>query len=351
MIIWKVDRLARKVLDFLNVDQMLQKRGAGLIAVEDPIDMTTAQGRAFATILAVFGEMEAESIRARIKAARAQMYRDGRWPGGGIPYGYQSIAHPNGVGRWIKKDHDRIEWLEKMVQRALAGETVNSMATWLTNQHAPTPGRKRAAIADGKWNRQTVIGLLRNPILAGMLPCNPGRGRGGRLDHSEVWKTPDGEPVVYGELAIITVGEWESLQTLLDQRTSPQCRKKGERVSTSPFLSKVVTCDCCGVYLCRGTNQGRPILSCPQCRQTISRSNLDPYLIGRLLTERGGVPYGASTVSGEWAYVGENPNARREILISQVESLRVRRGVVGRQFDADRILLTWKPASQQQEAA
>ena len=350
VIIWKVDRLARKVLDFLNVDQMLQKRGAGLIAVEDPIDMTTAQGRAFATILAVFGEMEAESIRARIKAARAQMYRDGRWPGGGIPYGYRSIAHPNGVGRWIEKDPDRIEWLEKMVRRALAGEAVNSVTTWLTNQHAPTPYRKRATV-DGKWNRQTVLGLLRNPILAGMLPYNPGRGRDGNLDHSEVWKTPDGEPVVYDELAIITVDEWESLQTLLDQRTSPQCRKKGERVSTSPFLSKAVICNACGVYLCRGTNQGKAVLCCPQCRQIISRSNLDPYLINRLLTERGDVPYGASTVAGMWAYVGENPKARREVLLSQVESLRVRRGVVGKYFDADRILLTWKPVNQQQEAA
>ena len=35
VIIWKVDRLSRKVLDFLTVDQTLQARGAGLIAVED----------------------------------------------------------------------------------------------------------------------------------------------------------------------------------------------------------------------------------------------------------------------------------------------------------------------------
>ena len=66
VVIWKVDRLSRKVLDFLHVDQILQARGAGLIAVEDPIDMTTPMGRAFATILAVFGEMEAAAISARV---------------------------------------------------------------------------------------------------------------------------------------------------------------------------------------------------------------------------------------------------------------------------------------------
>jgi site-specific DNA recombinase len=63
VVIWKVDRLARRVLDFLHADETLQQRGAGLVAVDDPIDMTSPQGRAFAVMLAVFGEMEAEAIR------------------------------------------------------------------------------------------------------------------------------------------------------------------------------------------------------------------------------------------------------------------------------------------------
>ena len=78
VVIWKVDRLARRVLDFLHADETLQMRGAGLVAVEDPIDMTSPQGRAFAVMLAVFGEMEAEAIRARVRAARAQLLKDGR---------------------------------------------------------------------------------------------------------------------------------------------------------------------------------------------------------------------------------------------------------------------------------
>jgi hypothetical protein len=67
VIVWKVDRLARRVLDFLHADEALQGRGAGIVAVEDPIDMTTPQGRAFAIMLAVFGEMEAEAIKHEAK--------------------------------------------------------------------------------------------------------------------------------------------------------------------------------------------------------------------------------------------------------------------------------------------
>ena len=94
VIIWKVDRLARRVLDFLHADEALQARGAGLVAVDDPIDMISPQGRAFAVMLAVFGEMEAEAMRARVRAARAQLLKVGRWPGGGIPYGYVSVPMP-----------------------------------------------------------------------------------------------------------------------------------------------------------------------------------------------------------------------------------------------------------------
>ncbi len=40
------------------------------------------QGRAFAVMLAVFGEMEAEAIRARVRAARTHLVKSGRFAGG-----------------------------------------------------------------------------------------------------------------------------------------------------------------------------------------------------------------------------------------------------------------------------
>jgi len=93
VIVWKVDRLARRVLDFLHADEALQARGAVIVAVEDPVDMTTPQGRGFATMLAVFGEMEAAAISARVKAARTHLLNDGRVVGGKVPYG-SLLDHP-----------------------------------------------------------------------------------------------------------------------------------------------------------------------------------------------------------------------------------------------------------------
>lgn len=319
------------------------------MAVDDPIDITSPQGRAFAVMLAVFGEMEAESIRARVRAARAQLIKDRRFTGGGIPYGYTSAPNPDGPGRVRVKDPERVGWLTDIVRLALDGMRVNAITRWLNDRHVPLPRRlnsQPSPSAGLAWNRQTVDGLLRNPTLAGMTPHNPGRPKSAkRVDPFSVVRDEAGNPVIDEPLAIISLEEFTRLQELLGSRTTGQFRKQDQRQATSAFLSRVVLCDSCGVYMARGTNQKRPVLYCPKCRQTMSRHAFDPHVIGRLLDERGDQPYKGSTVADYWRVAGNDDEAKREILISQLEGLRVRRGVVGRYFDAERVLLRWRPES------
>lgn len=353
VVIWKVDRLARRVLDFLHADETLRGRGAGLVAVEDPIDMTSPQGRAFAVMLAVFGEMEAEAIRARVRAARVQLARDGRWPGGGIPYGYKSMANSGGNGRVLVKVPECSVWLERAAGMALNGATVYAVTKWLTDEGAPLPngGKTKRTPGNIEWNYHTVDRLLRNPILAGMTPRNPGRGRSAKVvDPFAVVRDDNGEPVVDESLAVITLDEFGELQRILESRVSPQARRQSDRARTSPLLSRIAFCDHCNVYMCRGTNQKRPVLNCPSCNQTVSRNALDPYLINRLLTERGGEPFATASVQACWDATGTDEAAKREILLSQLESLRIRRGVVGRYFDEERVLLRWVPQSVREAA-
>lgn len=352
VVIWKVDRLARRVLDFLNVDQILQNRGAGLVAVEDPIDMTTPMGRAFATILAVFGEMEAAAIASRVKAARAFIIKEGRWPGGGVPYGYASAPNPSpdAHGHVLCLDPERFPWLAEIVERGRRGEGPNAIARWLDRHGAPLPRKSRPG---GTWNRQTVIGILRNPILAGMTPYNPGRGKSGgaKIDPFSVLRDADGSPVINRALAVISVEEFAELQNTLAARSTPQARPFAERARTSPFLARVARCDQCGVYMCRGTNQKRPVIYCPKCRQTIGRTHLDSYLIERLLAERGAERLRGFTVAEQWR-AALTEETRRSILLSQLGSLRIQRGLVGRNIDLERIILEWKqPATAEEEAA
>ncbi|GAA5033958.1 recombinase family protein [Terrabacter aeriphilus] len=284
VIIWKVDRLARRVLDFLQSHEDLQDRDAGIVAVEQSIDMTTPEGRAFAQMLAVFGEMEAGAISARVKAARNYLIRAGRVVGGRLPYGWRSVPNPDGPGRIWAQDPDRIEYVRGMVDRVRRGDSVYSVTQWLDEAAAPTPTGKGSG-----WQYSSVERILRHPILAGMIPHNPGND--GKVRGEGVLRGDDGLPVVMEDVAILTLAEWRNLIRSLDERDSGQSRPRAMRAKTSGLLSGLLFCgehlddDGSGTRMWRGTVQGRPSYSCPVCYQAIS--NFEQVVIDEFLRQKG----------------------------------------------------------------
>lgn len=284
VIVWKVDRLARRVLDFLNADQALQGRKAGLVAVEQTIDMTTAEGRGFAQMLAVFGEMEAAAISARVKAARTYLVRSGRVVGGKVPYGWRSVPNPDGKGLVLAQDADRVQYVRGMVDRVLRGDSIYSVVQWLDQVGAPTPMGRCAS-----WQYSTVERILRHPVLAGMTTFNPGNASKAR--GQELLRDSDGLPVVDESVAVVSVSEWRQLVKNLDERDSAQSKPVALRSRTSGLLSGLVRCGYClteggeSVRMHRGTTQGRPGYSCPACKQTIT--NFEDHVISQFLWAKG----------------------------------------------------------------
>ncbi|MBM7807649.1 DNA invertase Pin-like site-specific DNA recombinase [Geodermatophilus bullaregiensis] len=280
VIIWKIDRLSRKLLDFLHADESLQARKAGLVGVEDPIDMTTPQGRAFAQILAVFGQMEADSIRARVADARVKLLKDRRVVGGKVPFGWRSVPNPDGPGLVLAHDPDRIDYVRGMAERVLRGNSIYSVVQWLDEVGAPTPTGR------GSWVYGTVERILRHPILAGMTPFNPGsttKERG-----SNVLRDGDGLPVVDESVAILPVADWRALVAKLDDNDSAQSRPRALRSKTSALLSGLLWCgehggD--GIRMHRCTVNGRHGYTCPECSQVIS--NFEHLVVAEFLRQKG----------------------------------------------------------------
>jgi site-specific DNA recombinase len=268
VIVWKIDRLARRVLDFLNADATLQARGAGIVSVKEPIDMTSGQGRAFATMLAVFSEMEASAISERVTKARSYLIRHGRVSGGRVPYGFMTVPNPDGKGRVLAQNPETVDYLRGMVTRLQAGATLYGVQQWLDKAGAPLPlvSAKRSAV----WNYSTVERIMRNPILGGMILFNPGRRdktRGGEV----LRDTTTGLPVVDETLAVMTPTEWRQMVARLDDRDSAQTRPRTACAKTSALLSGLMRCGHCdGRRLHRGRTQGRESYSCPGCHQTVS---------------------------------------------------------------------------------
>lgn len=279
VLVWKVDRLARRTLDFLHAAEALRARGAAIAAVEESIDMTTDQGRAFATMLAVFGEMEASAIRDRVKAARRTLVNSGRQPGGTVPYGWRSVPNPHGKGLVLAIDPQRIGYVREAAERVRRGDTIYSVVRWLDEVNAPLPS-KRAKV----WSYSTVERLLRNPVLAGMTAHNPGNKTKDR--GCEVVRGKDGLPVVDEAVAILPAGEWRALVRKLDERDSGQSRPVALRARTSGLLSGLVWCgEHVETRMHRGTRQGREGYACPVCYQVIT--NFESVVVDEFLRQKG----------------------------------------------------------------
>jgi DNA invertase Pin-like site-specific DNA recombinase len=84
LMVTRVDRLARSIMDLQNIVYELKTKGVALKATEQPIDTSTAAGKAFLDMLGVFAEFETNLRRERqmegIAAAKAKGVYKGRKP-------------------------------------------------------------------------------------------------------------------------------------------------------------------------------------------------------------------------------------------------------------------------------
>ncbi len=112
LMVTKVDRLARSVGDLQDIVKALRAKGVGLKVTDQPIDTSTAAGKAFLDMLGVFAEFETSLRRERqmegIAKAKAKGVYRGRKPvisadqvkrlrGEGL--GGSEIARRLGIGR------------------------------------------------------------------------------------------------------------------------------------------------------------------------------------------------------------------------------------------------------------
>jgi DNA invertase Pin-like site-specific DNA recombinase len=72
LVVSKMDRLSRSLLDFASIMAEAQKHGWVLIALDSPADVTTPNGEMMASVLMAFAQLERRLIGARTKDALAE---------------------------------------------------------------------------------------------------------------------------------------------------------------------------------------------------------------------------------------------------------------------------------------
>jgi putative DNA-invertase from lambdoid prophage Rac len=78
ILVWRLDRWGRSVIDLINSLQELTALGVGFASITEALDLTTPGGRAMAGMLAVFAAFEREILRDRVRSGIVQARQSGR---------------------------------------------------------------------------------------------------------------------------------------------------------------------------------------------------------------------------------------------------------------------------------
>ena len=78
VLVWRLDRWGRSLVDLVNTLQELNALDVGFVSLCEALDLTTPSGRALAWMLAVFAEFDRDILRDRVKAEIDQARKDGK---------------------------------------------------------------------------------------------------------------------------------------------------------------------------------------------------------------------------------------------------------------------------------
>ena len=158
LLVFRVDRLSRKVRELALMVDELTKNGVTLKSITEPFDTANAAGKMMLQMLGVFAEFEHATIVERTKVGMEKKAKGGAWVGGVVPFGY--LLDPE-KGLVVKEDEALL--VRKMFKLYAFGREGSQAITLKLNEEGH---RKRSG---RRWNNYAILQILRNPIYVGKL--------------------------------------------------------------------------------------------------------------------------------------------------------------------------------------
>lgn len=260
VIVWRLDRLARSVLDTLTILKEFTDAGCATASATENIDLTTPIGKAMVALIAIFAEMEADAIKARVRSSIDALRRDGRFAGGTVPYGYVPVPNPDGPGRVLAVDEQEAAIIREAVEMVRSGHSLGRVCRLLNERGVWAPrsearrllraGRDITEADRGVWRTQSLRRLLTSHHLCGRAMHRDQLIRDEHGLPAAVWP-----PIIDG--AVLA-----HLRDLLEPDGAPRER----RVRQARLLSGLAVCASCGSKLYVSTTSGRSHYFCSSRR-------------------------------------------------------------------------------------
>jgi site-specific DNA recombinase len=156
ILVYKIDRLSRKLKDLIEVVLKLNEYGVGIKSATKSIDTTTPAGRLIFHQLGSFAQYERELISERMKFGMMKRLKQGLW-NGQPPYGYKVTN-----GKLVINPAE-----ERIVKKVFKLYVEKNMGVINIAKELGRLGYKPRNSTKGMWKANTVHNILRNPIYIG----------------------------------------------------------------------------------------------------------------------------------------------------------------------------------------
>jgi site-specific DNA recombinase len=165
LMVVKLDRLTRSLLDFQRILQWCEANGKAIISLSEGFDLSTPVGKMIANILVMFAEFERERMGER-RSERAQADKARGWFGGGrTKYGFRAVKVDD--HHEVEEDPAEKAVAERMARMILAGKSATHIARTLTAEGIPTKlGDVKKGSRKGQpreWSGSTILAILTDP--------------------------------------------------------------------------------------------------------------------------------------------------------------------------------------------
>lgn len=228
VLIWKIDRLARRYADLDRFLKILETEKMILYSVADGHEAKPGNSHMTLRILTIVAGEESNNIGIRVRRAKLERARRGGHTGGGPrPYGWKTPLKEEIVAK------ERKQILE-LIRRFLAGETCHSIARDWNERCIPSSTGVR-------WNSSQLYSLLRSPRYAGVVL------------YQQASKTPQTFKATWKP--IVDQQTWALIEHELERRGKEP--KNGGFHGRKHLLSGFLICEACGYKLLSWKGDGR----------------------------------------------------------------------------------------------
>lgn len=160
VIVYKLDRISRSILDFSNMMEKFQKHNVEFISTTEKFDTSTPIGRAMLNICIVFAQLERETIQKRVADAYYSRSKKGFYMGGRLPYGFtieKTVIGGVNTSQYavLPEESEQIKLLYFLY--ADKNKSLGDIIRYLKEHQVEN-------LRGGAWSTARISEILRNPV-------------------------------------------------------------------------------------------------------------------------------------------------------------------------------------------